>query len=75
MKKSKKNNKKYIIMVSIVGFILLFFMIVPFIKYKDNNTFTYIAFKDYSFKYDEVILCYNVSYFYNKDMLYVWTNL
>ena len=68
MKKSKKNNKKYIIMVSIVGFILLFFMIVPFIKYKDNNTITYIAYKDHSFKYDEDILCYNESYFYNKDM-------
>ena len=67
-KKNNKNNKKYIIIGSIVGFILLFFMIVPFIKYKDNNTITYIAYKDHSFKYDEDILCYNESYFYNKDM-------
>lgn len=66
--KKKKSNNKYIIMGSIVVFILLFFMIVPFIKYRDNNTITYIAYKDHSFKYEEDIMCYNESYFYNKDM-------
>lgn len=72
MKKSKKNkkksNKKYIILGSIIGFIVLFFIIIPFIKFRGDGTIKYIAYSDHSFKYEEDVMCYSESYFYNKDM-------
>lgn len=67
-KSKKKNDKLYIILGSIVGFIILFFIIIPFIKFRDSDTIKYIAYKDHSFKYEEDIMCYNESYFYNKNM-------
>ena len=67
-KSKKKTDKLYIILGSIVGFIILFFIIIPFIKFRSDSTIKYIAYKDHSFKYEEDIMCYDESYFYNKNM-------